>query len=139
MTADHIKWNNHLGGSAQLLREIDFAGLTRDLRAQRRSRWLAQSHVYGSFMDNYLFNNPTSSDDPFAELENEIDENMVGIFLGRAVNYDQFGQVDEEHTRSRKKHLSPKDIETLRIQSDLYWWFCKQDWLQSIISGQPLL
>ncbi|KAL2788902.1 hypothetical protein BJX66DRAFT_339835 [Aspergillus keveii] len=138
MTADHIKWNNHLGGSAQLLREIDFAGLTRDLRAQRRSRWLAQSHVYGSFMDNYLFSNPTSSDDPFAELENEIDENMVGIFLGRAVNYDQFGQVEEEHTRSRKKHLSPKDIETLRIQSDLYWWFCKQDWLQSIISGQPL-
>ncbi|KAL2815665.1 hypothetical protein BJX63DRAFT_430602 [Aspergillus granulosus] len=138
MTADHIKWNNHLAGSAQLLREIDFAGITRDLRAQRRSRWLAQSQVYNSFMDSYLFNDPTSSEDPFAELENEVDENMVSIFLGRAVNYDHFGQVEGEHTASRNRRLTQKDIETFRIQCDLNWWFCKQDWLQSIISGGPL-
>ncbi|KAL2830177.1 hypothetical protein BJY01DRAFT_120520 [Aspergillus pseudoustus] len=138
MTADHIKWNNHLAGSAQLLREIDYAGLTRDLRAQRRSRWLRQSHAYNSFMDSFMFNDPASSEDPFAELENEVDENMVGIFLGRAVNYDQFGQVEGEHTSTRNRRLTRKDIETFRIQCDLYWWFVKQDWLQSIISGGPL-
>ncbi|KAL3466319.1 hypothetical protein BJX64DRAFT_12377 [Aspergillus heterothallicus] len=138
MTADHIKWNNHLAGSAQLIREIDFAGLTRDLRAQRRSRWLARSNTYNSFMDSYIFNDPTSNEDPFAELENGVDENMVGIFLGRAVNYDHFGQVEGEYTAPRNRRLTRKDIETLRIQSDLYWWHCKQDWLQSMISGGPL-
>ncbi|KAL2872316.1 putative C6 finger domain protein [Aspergillus lucknowensis] len=138
MTADHTKWNNHLAGAAQLIREVDFAGLTRDLRAQRRSRWLERGNAYGSFMDNYMFNNNTSPEDPFAELESSVDGNMVSLMLGRVVNYDQFGQVEEEGTKSRNRRLTRKDIETFRIQCDLYWWFCKQDWIQSIISGGPL-
>ncbi|KAI9371485.1 hypothetical protein BJX61DRAFT_22314 [Aspergillus egyptiacus] len=138
MTADHTKWNNHLAGSAQLVREIDFAGVTRDLRAQRRSRLSEQSNMHGTFMHNPMFENSASSDDPFADLENDVDQNIVGCLLGRAVNYDQFGQIEVEHTGSRKRYLTRKDIETFRIQCDLYWWFCKQDWLQSIISGGAL-
>ncbi|KAL4783642.1 hypothetical protein BJX76DRAFT_246513 [Aspergillus varians] len=139
MTADHFKWNNHLEGSAQLVREIDFAGITRDLRAQRRNRWLERSNTHHSFFENiYMFNNSDFSDDPFAELEVNIDEDIIGCFLGHAVNYDQFGQVEGEHTWPRNRNLTRKDIETFRIQCDLYWWFCKQDWLQSLISAGPL-
>ncbi|KAL4903669.1 hypothetical protein BDW74DRAFT_179662 [Aspergillus multicolor] len=138
MVADHTKWNNHLAGSAQLIREIDWAGITRDLRAQRRQRWFERSNNHSFFQDVYMFNNPYSSDDSFAELETRIDEDLIGCFLGRAVNYDEFGQVEEEHTRPRNRHLSRKDIETFRTQCDLYWWYCKQDWLQSIISGGQL-
>ncbi|CBF70670.1 hypothetical protein AN5870.2 [Aspergillus nidulans FGSC A4] len=138
MIADHFKWNNHLAGSAQLIREIDWAGLTRDLRAQRRRRWIERSNTHSFFQDIYMFNNPTVEDDPFAELEANIDENLIGCFLGRAVNYDQFGQIEGEHTQTRNKHLTRKDIETFRTQCDLYWWYCKQDWLQSLISGGPL-
>ncbi|KAL4979967.1 hypothetical protein BDW66DRAFT_147877 [Aspergillus desertorum] len=138
MIADHFKWNNHLAGSAQLIREIDWAGLTRDLRAQRRRRWFERSNTHSFFQDIYMFNNPTVDDDPFAELETNIDENLIGCFLGRAVSYDQFGQVEGEHAQARNKHLTRKDIETFRTQCDLYWWYCKQDWLQSLISGGPL-
>ncbi|KAL4807047.1 hypothetical protein BDV18DRAFT_136767 [Aspergillus unguis] len=137
-TADHSKWNNHLAGSAQLMREIDFAGMTRDLRAQRRQQMLAQNNTQGFFEDMFLFNDPTFSDDPFAELESNIDQEMIGCFLGRAINYDQFGQVEGEHTHPRRRKMSRKDIETFRTQCDLYWWFCKQDWLQSLISGGSL-
>jgi hypothetical protein len=140
MTADHSKWNNHLAGAAQLVREIDFAGIARDLRAQRRNRWREQqSNTHGFFMDSHVFNSSASSDDPFAELERNIDESIIGRILGRAVNYDQFGQVEGEYARSQNRHLTRKDIETFRIQCDLYWWFCKQDWIQSIISGGALL
>ncbi|KAL5047214.1 hypothetical protein BDW71DRAFT_180509 [Aspergillus fruticulosus] len=138
MIADHFKWNNHLAGSAQLIREIDWAGITRDLRAQRRRRWIERSNTHSFFQDIYMFNNPTVDDDSFAELETNIDENLIGCFLGRAVNYDQFGQVEGEHTQPRNKHFTRKDIENFRTQCDLYWWYCKQDWLQSLISGGPL-
>ncbi|KAL4931275.1 putative C6 finger domain protein [Aspergillus undulatus] len=138
MTADHYKWNNHLAGSAQLIREIDFAVITRDLRAQRRNRWIERSNTHSFFEDIYMFNNPTFADDPFAELETSIDEGIIGRLTGRAISYDHFGEVEGEHTRPRKKHLTRKDIETFRTQCDLYWWFCKQDWLQSLISAGPL-
>ncbi|KAL5336189.1 hypothetical protein BJX70DRAFT_390128 [Aspergillus crustosus] len=138
MTADHFKWNNHLAGSAQLVREIDFAGITRDLRAQRRNRRLEQSNTQNFFQNLYMFDYSAFNDDPFAEIEAAIDEHTIGIMLGRAVNYDRFGQVEEAHTRPQNRHLSRKDIENFRIQCDLYWWFCKQDWLQSVISGNAL-
>ncbi|KAL3468961.1 hypothetical protein BJX99DRAFT_93263 [Aspergillus californicus] len=138
MTADHNKWNNHLAGSAQLVREIDFAGITRDLRAQRQRQWLERRSTHDFFGDNYMFNNSILSDDPFAETEMGIDENFIGRMLGRAVNYDRFGQVEGEHSGFQKKRLTRKDIETFRIQCDLYWWYCKQDWLQSLISGGAL-
>lgn len=138
MTADHFKWNNHLAGSAQLIREIDFASITRDLRAQRRRRWLERSNTNSLFEEIYMFSNSAFSDDPFAELEMGINENIIGNFLGRAVNYDQFGQVEEEGSQSRKRSFTRKDIETFRVQTDLYWWFCKQDWMQSLISAGPL-
>ncbi|KAL4797029.1 hypothetical protein BDV19DRAFT_63049 [Aspergillus venezuelensis] len=138
MTADHTKWNNHLTGSAQLIREIDWAGITRNLRAQRRNRWIERSNNHSFFDEIYMFNNPTCEDDPFAELETNIDQDVIGRLIGRAINYDQFGEVEEGHARPRKKHFTRKDIENFRTQCDLYWWYCKQDWLQSIISAGPL-
>ncbi|KAL4875302.1 hypothetical protein BJY04DRAFT_166453 [Aspergillus karnatakaensis] len=136
MTADHHKWNNHLAGSAQLIREIDFAGMTRDLRARRRHQWQERSNSNNFFQD--IYSDPAFTDDPFADLESTIDENTIGIMLGRAVNYDQFGLVEEGGNRPQNKHLTRKDIENHRIKCDLYWWFCKQDWLQSLIGAKPL-
>ncbi|KKK16767.1 hypothetical protein AOCH_001773 [Aspergillus ochraceoroseus] len=144
MTADHFKWNSHLAGSAQLVREIDFAGIARDLRAQRHIRWLERQQEnnkpYSYFTDGYMFNNSVSSDDPFAELEGSINENIIGLILGRAINYDEFGEVENDcrYTSSRRKHFTRKDIENFRIQCDLFWWYCKQDFIQSIVSGSSL-
>ncbi|KAK1140430.1 hypothetical protein N8T08_010376 [Aspergillus melleus] len=141
MNAEHYRWNSHIAGSAQLIREIDFAGLTRDLRAHRR-RVKAQRKPRGpglSFQQAYLFGSAANDDDPFCEKESSINEDLIGSFVGRAVNYDEFGQVEDGPGKFRQKRFTRKDIEAFRIQCDLYWWYCKQDMLQSLISGSGLL
>ncbi|PYH96016.1 C6 finger domain protein [Aspergillus ellipticus CBS 707.79] len=141
MGADHSKWNSHVAGSAQLVREIDFAGMTRALRAQRQRVW-AQRQMQPPNLalgGHFLFGDPTSEDDPFAEKENSISEKFIGTLTGRAVDYDEFGQVDDGQGSPRQdKHFTRKDIENFRIQCDLYWWYLKQDVLQSMISGGSL-
>ncbi|KAB8244077.1 hypothetical protein BDV35DRAFT_395241 [Aspergillus flavus] len=139
MAADPSKWNNHIAGAAQLVREIDYAGITRDLRAHRR-RICAQRYEVGGFgfplVGSHSFNNTFSEDDPFAEKENSIDENIIGTIVGRAVNYDDFGEVDDGYdVRRSRRYFTRKDIENFRVQCDLYWWYFKQDIFQSMLTG----
>lgn len=140
--ADHSKWCSHLAGSAQLIREIDFASMTRDIRAHRR-RVRAQRRqmlpAEWQFETVYPFGGAASEDDPFADKESGIDENLIGLLMGRAVNYDEFGQVDDGRTQAPKTSFTRKDIENYRIQSDLYWFYCKCDFFQSMLSGNQLL
>lgn len=139
ISADHSKWNSHVAGAAQLIKETDFAGITRDLRAQRR-RVSEQRRQMGWSTPLYYpaFGSDGTEDDPFAEKEGSVDETFIGSLLGRAVSYDQFGSV-EGYTHSRRKRFTCKDIENFRIQCDLYWWFTKQDVFHSLISGDKLL
>ncbi|PYI08212.1 hypothetical protein BO78DRAFT_77524 [Aspergillus sclerotiicarbonarius CBS 121057] len=141
MGADHSKWNSHIAGSAQLVREIDFAGMARGLRAQRRRIWARrqQTEPRLSLSGSFLFGDTDSEDDPFAEKERNINDNFIGTLIGRAVSYDEFGHIDDGRDYSRHdKHFTRKDIENYRIQCDLYWWYLQQDVMQSIISGGPL-
>ncbi|KAJ5816178.1 hypothetical protein N7447_008411 [Penicillium robsamsonii] len=138
ISADHSKWNNHLGGSTHLIREIDFAKTTRDLRAHRR-RAHEQRLQSGWTSSWWGMPGEVSEDDPFSEKEDSIDQDFIGAIMGRAVNYDYFGCINEESTPLAKKHFTRKDIEVFRIQCDLYWWYAKQDALQSFIGGNKLL
>ncbi|KAJ5671150.1 hypothetical protein N7507_000277 [Penicillium longicatenatum] len=138
MSADHSKWNSHVAGSAQLIREIDFAGLARDLRAHRRRvneqrAQMGWSNTPGQYYHSY--GSEVSEDDPFSEKENAIDQALISSIMGQVVNYDEFGHI-EGHYQSPRKHFSRKDIESFRIQCDLYWWFTKQDVFLSLISGE---
>lgn len=140
ISADHSKWNSHVAGAAQLIKEIDFAGTTRDLRAQRRRVSGRRCQMEWSNPMYYpAFGGDGSEEDPFAEKESSVDEVLIGSLLGRGVNYDEFGLVDEGYTPSPERHFSRKDIENFRIQCDLYWWFTKQDVFHSLVSGDKLL
>lgn len=138
VSADHSKWNNHVAGSAHLIREIDFAGTARDLRAHRRrvNGRRRQAQRSGSW---WGMPGDVSEDDPFSEKESNVDEGLIGTLMGRVVNYDYFGGVEEGKKQSSKKHFTRKDIENFRIQCDLYWWYSKQDAFQSFIGGNKLL
>ncbi|KAJ5210968.1 hypothetical protein N7472_001107 [Penicillium cf. griseofulvum] len=138
ISADHSKWNNHLGGSTHLIREIDFAKTTRDLRVYRRK---AHEQRLKSGWTSSWWEMPgdVSEDDPFFEKEDNLDEDFIGTIMGRGVNYDDFGCINENSTLPSKKHFTRKDIEVFRIQCDLYWWYAKQDALQSFIGGNKLL
>lgn len=139
ISADHSKWNSHVAGAAQLIKEIDYAGTTRDLRAYRRQIKEQRQQMQWSNPQMYPFGfDNDDEDDPFAEKETSIDEGLLSTILGRAINYDEFGSVEDGQPQSPKKFFSRKDIENFRHQSDLHWWFNKQDVLHSMISGEKL-
>ncbi|KAJ5175954.1 uncharacterized protein N7482_001831 [Penicillium canariense] len=140
ISADHSKWNSHVAGAAQLIKEVDFAGTTRDLRAHRRglSEQRRQMGWSNSMMYHHGFGPDITEDDPFAEKEGSVDQALIGSLLGRIVNFDEFGRVEDDHVHSPRKHFSRKDIENFRIQCDLYWWFTKHDVFHSLISGDKL-
>ncbi|KAJ5273253.1 hypothetical protein N7478_008378 [Penicillium angulare] len=141
ISADHSKWNSHLAGSAQIIREIDWAGITRDLRAHRRRLNENQAQMGWSDSSMYYpqsYGSEISDDDPFAGKEGTVDEALIGSLMGRAISYDEFGHVEGPNPQTPKKHFSRKDIDTFRIQCDLYWWFTKQDVFHSMVSGDKL-
>ncbi|EFQ99920.1 hypothetical protein MGYG_02927 [Nannizzia gypsea CBS 118893] len=137
IAAEHSKWCSHVAGASQLIRDIDFAGMTRRIRAMR-ARARKQKSVAGEkswtragdFRLDTFFEN-----DIYAPIEREIDVDLVGAIIGRETSYDDATLAESEH----EQPLTAKDIEDHRIRTDLYWHYCKQDLFQSLISGNPLL
>ncbi|OKL57111.1 hypothetical protein UA08_07521 [Talaromyces atroroseus] len=132
---EHSKWDSHIAGAAQLLKEIDFVGITRDLRAYRRSILSQKQHLWGQY--DAFVRHGYAEDDPFADKELGVDPNAVSTISGKLVDFDRIGHVDS-YPRYRRKHFSRKDIDNFRLRCDLYWWYCKQDLFQSLISGNRL-
>lgn len=132
---EHSKWDRHVAGAAQLLKEIDFVGLTRDLRAYRRSIERQKQHGWGPY--DAFAPHGYAEDDPFADLEMEVDANTISILTGKAVDFDRIGHVDV-YPRLKRKNFTRKDIDNFRIQCDCYWWYCKQDLFLSLIGGHRL-
>ncbi|KAM0309913.1 hypothetical protein ACHAO8_008594 [Botrytis cinerea] len=136
--ADHQKWSNHLLGARTLVRDIDFTGMTRhlkDMRAQLRQEDRAhyrqeQIHMGKTFIEEKR---------KFAASLEDVDENIVGVLMGRRLRYDDFGHIiDEVWEDTENRIYSPKDIETYEMQRDLVWWYFKQDVYQSTLSGGKL-
>ncbi|KAF7868519.1 hypothetical protein EAF04_005050 [Stromatinia cepivora] len=136
--ADHQKWSNHLLGTRTLVRDIDFAGMTHHLktmRAQLRnedcSRYRQeQIHMGATFIEEKH---------KFAASLEDVDENIVGVLMGRRLRYDEYGHIiDEVWENNENRVYSPKDIETYEMQRDLVWWYFKQDVYQSILGGGKL-
>lgn len=143
MAADHQKWTNHLLGARQLLKEIDYVGMTRyERQMKRQQREIDQANRHNSItmMDAYGQFNVSQPE----EYISDIDENLIGTLIGRVVRYDAPEAVDEfsqygPPKGNTQKRYSPKEMETYECQRDLWWWFCKQDVYQSILGGNRLL
>ena len=143
MTAEHSKWNSHLAGAKQLVMEIDFAGMTRQMRRLRavvKARMAQQQHTWNDFggygynASPYLLGGP---EDPFPDKDWAVDEDLISQLMGMRVSYDRhhegFNHLPEQSITTMQ------DVERYKIRSDLYWWYCKQDVFQSMISGNRLL
>jgi hypothetical protein len=138
--ADHQKWSNHLLGAKQLVREINFAEMTRYVKSvklqQRREERMSSHHVqheYGHEFYDEKTRHRTYVDD--------VDENIVSILMGNKLRYDQYGHIlDDKLPDSRGSKLyTQRDLDIYETQRDLFWWYCKQDVLQSILGGGRLL
>lgn len=137
-SADHQKWSNHIFGAKQLVREIDFVGMTRYAkrkRAQHRQEEqmrLQQCQLHLPFDKRARFSSPPAD---------EVDENLVGMLMGKKVIYDQYGQVMDSFVSEQdwNREYTERELETYETQRDLFWWYCKQDTYQSILGGGKLL
>jgi hypothetical protein len=132
MTADHMKWNTHLAGAKQLFVETDFAGMTRQYRQLKREKMARDQIQLRRNSISTFFNREEDIPNQF----NDVDEAMISNFVGREVRYeDPRGYVETEQTRIPQE----LDLSNFEILKDLFWWYCKQDAYQSIVSGNPLL
>ncbi len=143
-TAEHNKWNSHLAGARQLIMDIDFAGMTKRLKAHKAQ--VAANHrdnFYDGFGYGYgqTYAPSNTLNDPSVDSEDGLDENLISAIMGWNTRYNDYGQVTEteEPARVYNKPLSEKEIETFEMQCDLFWWYAKQDMYQSIVSGNRLL
>ncbi|KAG0649523.1 putative transcriptional regulatory [Hyphodiscus hymeniophilus] len=139
-SADHQKWSNHLLGAKQLVREIDYSGMTKQiksLKAQHRQKereTIYQAEQQGSrgyYEDRTRFQ---------ATIE-DVDENIVGMLMGQKLRYDQYGRImdDAAPDRGSGRIFTQRELEVYETQRDLFWWYCKQDVYQSILGGGRLL
>ncbi|KAH8648788.1 hypothetical protein BGZ60DRAFT_474269 [Tricladium varicosporioides] len=139
-SADHQKWSNHVLGARQLVREIDFSGMTRYIklkkaqeRREEHMRYCHQAQQQGmghNFYDDRV---------QFQAYVDDVDENIVGMIMGKRVAYDAYGSViDDTANGQDNKTYSEKDLEIYETQRDLFWWYCKQDAYQSILGGGRL-
>lgn len=137
MSADHSKWCDHLLGSQQLVKHIDFAGMTKFLK--QRKRQLAHENAMSVTAQDDKFD--LDGEEAEQSTEDEIDENLVGLLMGKKVDYGEMGEVmeDWEMYELGRKAYTQKDLDLYETQRDLFWWFLKQDTIQSILSQNRLL
>lgn len=139
-TAEHNKWNSHLAGARQLIMDIDFAGMGKRIAAHKSAD--GQNTLYHDFYNAYEHPNrgrEFANDVPM-KINNEINEDLVSAIMGWQIRYDQYGFIlDGAKSETGYKPLTAKEMEDFDIQRDLFWWFCKQDMYQSMVSGNRLL
>ena len=130
IVADHMKWNTHLAGAKQLFVETDFAGMTRQFRRMKMDK--AARDQLGrrtSFAEN------SHHTDELLDQIPDVDERVVSGFVGKEVRYGDHGRIETPHSS-----LPPElDLSKFEILKDLFWWYCKQDAYQSVVSGNHLL
>lgn len=142
MTADHAKWCSHLLGARQLLNEIGYPSMTKQVRRMRaQEQAFRQMDEYGYPQAPFPMDNQASS-----QSITNIDEGLVSTIIGRKLRYDEFGHVVDAQDPAEgnpKSAISPGsehvDLETYDLYQDLWWWFLRQDAYQSIVSGNGLL
>ncbi|EPE31307.1 Zn2/Cys6 DNA-binding protein [Glarea lozoyensis ATCC 20868] len=134
--ADHQKWSNHILGARQLLRVIDFAGMSRYIKEAKRQREREQNMYYRQ--QQALGHNPYDS--RFQQPANlgEINEDIVGRLMGTSIPYNDYSRVMDSNSQDDTSNYSQKELDDYEIQRDLYWWYCKQDAYQGVLGGGRL-
>ncbi|KAH8804982.1 hypothetical protein F5884DRAFT_859599 [Xylogone sp. PMI_703] len=134
---DHQKWCNHLLGARQLLKQVDYSGMTTYIKSQKvlRLQKLSSKLKDDSLRDSFF----EEEEDLYRE-DDDVDENIVGLLMGKTIRYDEYGRIiDSGLTNdSVSKVFSKRELEIYETQRDLFWWYCRQDVYQSLLSGGHL-
>ncbi len=143
-TAEHNKWNSHLSGARELIMEIDFAGTAKKIeqhRCRREETEAKRRYQMQNGHTNYQSYAYGEPDDFPTKEDRQLDEIFIDTLMGWKTKYDHHGRVidDSDSGIISNEPLTSQDVENFEIQSDLFWWYAKQDMYQSIVSGNRLL
>ncbi|KFZ20584.1 hypothetical protein V501_00045 [Pseudogymnoascus sp. VKM F-4519 (FW-2642)] len=144
ISADHSKWCDHLLGAHQLVKQIDFSGITRYLKTKKAymANLPPQNVYYGGDMssDTPIIYGHDSMEDSNLSMNDEVDENLVGIIMGKQIRYAEYGEIieDPDGPYMGNKRFTQRELDLFDTQRDLFWWYTKQDVFQSILSQNRL-
>jgi hypothetical protein len=137
MTADHVKWCAHLIGARQLIVELDYGSLTRTAKKMKTEQADYDRNL--RFFDPHLPIPQRPHQGVFKSAYEMPDERILSTLIGRKLHYDERGRVVEDFNQQQPSAAPPAiDMSKYEVFQDLYWWYCRQDAYQSIVSGNPL-
>ena len=122
-----------------LIKEIDFEGMTKYLNSmklkQRREEeaknFPGMQQTFGSAHEDHNL---------YQRANEDVDENIVRMLMGKRVQYDQYGRiVDDDNELQGPKSYTRRQLQDYETQRDLFWWYCKMDAYHSILGGSRLL
>lgn len=136
MTAEHVKWSTHLVGGRLLITELDYRTMSQEARKLKARQAAFEKNAFPYQHPEMLIDqrqlNKNLQEDTLMP-----DENLVGMIFGQQIRYDDSGRAyDFEYSGAIPQ--SP-DLKTYEVFQDLYWWYCRHDAFQSVISGNPLI
>ncbi|KAI5820693.1 putative C6 finger domain protein [Pyronema omphalodes] len=137
MAAEHDKWSSHIHGAKQLLKEIDFDRVTKrvelmdddELNGGLPPQPHGQYTKEPSLLAKRKMRRQMIADD-------DHDDSLKSYLMG---NKGRRGSPPKAKNRNAERPFSKKELEHLRLQADMFWWYAKMDCYQSLLSGCPLV
>jgi len=141
MAAEHDKWSSHVHGAKQLLKEIDFDRVTKrvemlgddeEAQAEVDSQEAAAAAAAAAAR-------PAGATLLAARrmrrqmIADDSDFSLKSYFMGKR------GSANKQKGSRADRPFSKKELEHLKLQADMFWWYVKMDCYQSILSGCPLV
>lgn len=133
-SSNHERWCTHMIGARQLIKEMPFSEMSRQILAihqHRRQRWaeIQAQNPFGVLMPQL--------DNVNHELA-DIDLGLVRRLSGKPVNFIDNPQGSPTW-ESKPRRCTDRDLENFELMMDLYWWFSKMDVYQSTLGASKLL
>jgi hypothetical protein len=137
MAAEHDKWSSHIHGAKQLLKEIDFDRVT------KRVELLDDDELNGELGGDPQQYTEQKQPSLLAMrkmrrqmIADDVDENLKSYLMG---GKGRRASTQKPRNRNAERPFSKKELDHLRLQADMFWWYAKMDCYQSLLSGCPLV
>lgn len=153
MAAEHDKWSSHIHGAKQLLKEIDFDRVTKrvelldeeELNGETSGAASSAGASCGSGGgsaggDVYPGQKPPSMlamrKMRRQMIADDADESLKSYLMG---GRGRRGTAPKPRRSGADRPFTKKELDHLRLQADMFWWYAKMDCYQSLLSGCPLV
>ncbi|KAI6785114.1 UPC2-regulatory involved in control of sterol uptake [Emericellopsis cladophorae] len=124
-SSEHTKWTSHLYGARMIFTEIPLLAMARRCLPLKR-----QQHLQQRRMMNWL-----NTD---LEADFDLDYDLLTTITGARITASHYNLDPELVVPDKGAPPTARDIESFETLADLYWWYCKMDVYQCMLSGTKL-